>query len=164
MAESRSSLSMAELVWASSPQQIEATRRLFQEYGASLGFSLCFQSFEEELAELPGKYAPPDGRLILARVGDEYVGCVALRKLSSDTCEMKRLYVQPTMRGKKIGELLADAIINEARQIGYQRMVLDTVPSVMGRAVEMYRARGFKEIGPYTNNPVSGAIFLQLKL
>jgi ribosomal protein S18 acetylase RimI-like enzyme len=155
-----------ELIQATIPEHINAARALFQEYGASLGFSLCFQSFEQELAELPGKYAPPSGRLLLARKGDEsnFAGCVALRKLDEDICEMKRLYVAPASRGQKLGELLADAIVAEARSIGYKRMRLDTVPGVMDRAISMYRARGFREIPPYTNNPVPGAIFLELEL
>ena len=155
-----------ELISATTPEHIEEVRRLFQEYGASLGFSLCFQSFEQELAELPGKYAPPSGRLLLARNNGNagFAGCVALRKLESEICEMKRLYVAPAFRGHKIGELLADAIIAEARGIGYKRMRLDTVPGVMDRAIAMYRTRGFREIPPYTNNPVPGAIFLELEL
>jgi GNAT superfamily N-acetyltransferase len=155
-----------EIIEASSPEHIEAVRHLFQEYGESLGFSLCFQSFEQELAELPGKYAPPSGRLLLAKGADSagFAGCVALRKLEEEICEMKRLYVAPAFRGKKIGELLADVIIREGRNIGYKRMRLDTVPGVMDRAIAMYRGRGFREIPAYTTNPVPGAIFLELEL
>lgn len=155
-----------ELIQATVPEHIEAARRLCQEYGASLGFSLCFQGFEQELAELPGKYAPPSGRLLLAKMTntEDFAGCVALRKLDGSVCEMKRLYVAPEFRGRKIGELLADAIIAEARNIGYQRMRLDTVPGVMDRAIAIYHARGFREIPPYTTNPVPGAIFLELEL
>jgi ribosomal protein S18 acetylase RimI-like enzyme len=157
-----------DLIQATTPDHINAARALFQEYGASLGFNLCFQSFEQEVADLPGKYSPPSGRLLLARSQSDpaagFAGCVALRKLESEICEMKRLYVAPAFRGRRIGELLADAIITEARNIGYRRMRLDTVPGVMDRAIAMYRARGFREIPPYTNNPVPGAIFLELEL
>jgi ribosomal protein S18 acetylase RimI-like enzyme len=154
------------LVPAVSDQEIESARNLFREYGASLGFSLCFQSFEEELARLPGKYAPPSGRLLLAREKEngDFIGCVALHKLEDSICEMKRLYVQPKYRGQRIGEALMEAVIREAQQIGYRRMRLDTVPSVMAKAVELYRARGFREIAPYTMNPVPGAIFMELML
>ena len=155
-----------ELIQATTPEHIEQARVLFKDYGASLGFSLCFQSFEQELADLPGKYAPPAGRLLLAKSsnGAGFAGCVALRKLDDEVCEMKRLYVAPAFRGRKIGELLADAVIAQARSIGYKRMRLDTVPGVMDRAIAMYRARGFREIPTYTTNPVPGAIFLELEL
>ena len=154
-----------ELIQASSTAEIAAARVLFTEYGASLGFSLCFQSFEDELASLPGKYAPPQGRLLLARASSgEFLGCVALRPLDDKTCEMKRLYTRPAARGAGVGKALVDAIIAAAREIGYTRMRLDTVPSVMASAVKMYRALGFREIPPYAENPVAGAIFLELKL
>jgi GNAT superfamily N-acetyltransferase len=163
--------SVASVTWelvpaVSGPPQIDAARKLFRDYGASLGFSLCFQSFEEELARLPGKYAPPSGRLLLAREKEsgDFIGCVALHKLEDSICEMKRLYVQPKYRGQRIGEALMEAVIREAQQIGYRRMRLDTVPSVMAKAVELYRARGFREIAPYTVNPVPGAIFMELML
>ena len=154
-----------ELIQASSTAEIAAARVLFTEYGASLGFSLCFQSFEDELASLPGKYAPPQGRLLLARASSgEFLGCVALRPLDDKTCEMKRLYTRPAARGAGVGKALVDAIIAAAREIGYARMRLDTVPSVMASAVKMYRGLGFREIPPYAENPVEGAIFLELKL
>ena len=153
-----------ELIQASSTAEIAAARVLFTEYGASLGFSLCFQSFEDELASLPGKYAPPQGRLLLARASSRVLGCVALRPLDGETCEMKRLYTRPEARGAGLGKALVDAIIAAAREIGYARMRLDTVPSVMASAVKMYRALGFREIPPYAENPVAGAIFLELKL
>ena len=153
-----------ELIQASSTAEIAAARVLFTEYGSSIGFSLCFQSFEDELASLPGKYAPPQGRLLLARASGEFLGCVALRPLDDKTCEMKRLYTRPAARGAGVGKALVDAIIAAAREIGYTRMRLDTVPSVMASAVKMYRALGFREIPPYAENPVAGAIFLELKL
>jgi ribosomal protein S18 acetylase RimI-like enzyme len=154
-----------ELIQTSSAAEIAAARALFTEYGASLGFSLCFQSFEQELASLPGKYAPPAGRLLLARSANgNFLGCVALRPLDNRTCEMKRLFTRPEARGAGVGKALVDAIIAAAREIGYARMRLDTVPSVMGSAVKMYRGLGFREIPPYTENPVAGAIFMELEL
>jgi ribosomal protein S18 acetylase RimI-like enzyme len=158
-------VSRPQIVQARTPKEMSAARELFQEYGASLGFSLCFQSFEQELAGLPGKYAPPEGRLLLARAPHgAYSGCVALRPLGQGICEMKRLYVRPAFRGHGMGEQLMEAVIAAAREVGYQKMRLDTVPSMMARAVEMYRARGFREIATYTENPVEGAIFLELEL
>jgi putative acetyltransferase len=144
--------------------QIAQARELFLEYEQSLGFSLCFQGFDKELAELPGDYAPPEGRLLLATYDDQLAGCVALHRLDSQVCEMKRLYLRPQFRGKRIGRVLADQIIAEARNIGYQRMRLDTVAPVMKDAVAMYRKLGFKEIAPYCANPIAGALYMELQL
>jgi GNAT superfamily N-acetyltransferase len=149
---------------AESPGQIAQARELFLEYAQSLGFSLCFQSFDKELAELPGDYAPPAGRLLLAEFQGQLAACVALHKLDSGICEMKRLYMRPQFRGKGVGRALAERIIDEARQIGYQRMRLDTVEPVMKDAVAMYRKLGFKEIAPYCANPMAGAIYMELEL
>jgi putative acetyltransferase len=149
---------------AASPAQIAQARELFLEYAQSLSFSLCFQNFEEELAGLPGDYAPPDGRLLLAMYEDQLAGCVALHKLEPGICEMKRLYLRPQFRGKRLGRALADRIIVEARQIGYQRMRLDTVEPVMKDAVAMYRKIGFREIEPYRSNPIAGALYMELQL
>jgi ribosomal protein S18 acetylase RimI-like enzyme len=149
---------------AASPAQIAQARELFLEYAQSLSFSLCFQNFEEELAGLPGDYAPPDGRLLLAMYEDQLAGCVALHKLEPGICEMKRLYLRPQFRGKRLGRALADRIIVEARQIGYQRMRLDTVEQVMKDAVAMYRKIGFREIEPYRSNPIAGALYMELQL
>lgn len=149
---------------ASSPEQIEEARRLFLEYAASLGFSLCFQGFDEEVKTLPGAYAPPNGRLLLAQEHDRSAGCIALRALDPSICEMKRLYVRPDYRGKGIGRLLVDAILAEARAIGYERMRLDTVESSMQDAVALYRRRGFREIAPYRTNPIAGVLYLELLL
>lgn len=152
------------LVQAESPTQIARVRDLFLEYAGSLGFSLCFQNFDKELAELPGDYAPPAGRLLLAELNGELAGCVALHKLDTSTCEMKRLYLRPTFRGKGVGRILAEAVIQEARQIGYDRMRLDTVGPVMKDAVGMYRKLGFHEIAPYRPNPMAGTLYMELKL
>jgi len=147
-----------------SATQISAARELFLEYAKSLGFSLCFQNLEEELANLPGDYAPPDGRLLLAEYEGHLAGCVALHKLEPGVCEMKRLYLRPQFRGKGLGRLLADRIIADAREIGYSRMRLDTVEPVMKDAVGMYCKLGFKEIAPYCKNPIDGALYMELQL
>jgi ribosomal protein S18 acetylase RimI-like enzyme len=149
---------------AETPPQIAQIRDLFLEYAQSLGFSLCFQNFDKELAGLPGDYAPPTGRLLLAEYEGQIAGCVALHKLEPDICEMKRLYLRPQFRGKGLGRALADRIIAEARQIGYQRMRLDTVEPVMKDAVAMYRRIGFCEIEPYCQNPIAGALYMELQL
>jgi putative acetyltransferase len=149
---------------AETPTQIAEARELFLEYARSLGFSLCFQNFEKELANLPGDYAPPDGRLLLAAYEGQLAGCVALHKLSTGTCEMKRLYLRSQFRGRQLGRVLADRIISEARHIGYQRMRLDTVEPVMKDAVALYRKIGFREIEPYCTNPIAGALYMELDL
>jgi ribosomal protein S18 acetylase RimI-like enzyme len=144
-------------------EQIEEIRRLLREYEASLGVSLCFQGFERELAELPGEYVPPGGRLWMALDTDEAVGCVALRRLDDETCEMKRLYLRPGSRARGVGRLLAVATIGEARKIGYKKMRLDTLAE-MREARTLYESLGFKRIEPYCHNPMQGAIFMELKL
>ena len=149
---------------AKTPEQIALARTLFQEYGASLGFSLCFQNFDKELAGLPGDYAPPKGRLLIAYSDGEPVGCVALHEFEPGISEMKRLYVRPAFRGKRVGLAMANAIIAAARDIGYKRMRLDTVPSVMADAVKMYGRLGFKEIAPYRVNPQPGTLYMELDL
>lgn len=151
-------------VQADSPAQVAQARELFLEYAQSLGFSLCFQNFDEELAGLPGAYAPPEGRLLLVEREGQPAGCVALHKLDSDICEMKRLYLRPQFRGKGLGRTLAERIIAEARQIGYHRMRLDTVEPVMKDAVAMYRRLGFKEIAPYRANPMAGTLYMEVEL
>ena len=145
------------------PADITAARELFQEYAASLGFDLCFQGFGEELAGLTGLYAPPGGRLLLGYHGESVAGCVALRPREPNICEMKRLYVRPAYRSTGLGRLLVERIIAEARKAGYQSMRLDSLPS-MHAALTLYRRLGFQPIPPYTQNPVDGAVFLELRL
>jgi len=149
---------------ASSVVQIAQARELFLEYAQSLGFSLCFQNFDKELAGLPGDYAPPEGRLLVAECDGRLAGCVALHKVEPSICEMKRLYMRPRFRGNGLGRALAERIIAEARQIGYRRMRLDTVEPIMKEAVAMYRKLGFKEIPPYRPNPIAGAKYMELEL
>jgi putative acetyltransferase len=149
---------------AESPAQIAQARELFLEYAESLGFSLCFQSFDQELSGLPGDYAPPDGRLLVAEYRGQLAGCVALHRLESEVCEMKRLYLRPQLRGRGVGRALAETAIAEARAIGYRKMRLDTVAPVMPTAVAMYRRLGFVEIEPYCLNPIAGALYMELAL
>jgi GNAT superfamily N-acetyltransferase len=149
---------------AESPSQIAQVRELFLEYAQSLGFSLCFQGFDQELAELPGDYAPPDGRLLLAEYEGQVAGCVALHKLEAGVGEMKRLYLRGAFRGKGWGRVLAERILDEARRTGYSKLRLDTVEPVMKDAVAMYRRLGFREIGPYRENPIAGALYMEMEL
>jgi putative acetyltransferase len=138
-------------------------RSLFEEYADSLGIDLCFQDFQQELASLPGSYAPPQGRLLLALSDGELAGCVALRPLNQGVCEMKRLYVRPAFRSLGLGRMLAERIVSEARSAGYQRMRLDSLPA-MAAAITLYRRMGFQEIAPYRLNPIAGAVFFELQL
>jgi len=182
---------MMKLDQAETPDEIEEVRRLLREYEASLGVSLCFQGFERELAELPGEYVPPGGRLLLCSAGvspavagasrsrprgqdthatagetpalHHAAGCVALRRVDDETCEMKRLYLRPAFRGKGAGRVLAVAIIGEARKIGYKKMRLDTLAE-MREARTLYESLGFKRIEPYRYNSIEGAILVELKL
>jgi ribosomal protein S18 acetylase RimI-like enzyme len=155
---------MTTITRAESAEDVQHARTLFKEYEAWLQVDLCFQSFEKELVELPGKYAPPDGRLLLAMANGKIAGCVALRKIGDGTCEIKRLYLREEFRGLGLGRELAEAIISSAKEIGYERMRLDTLPPKMDDAIRLYRSLGFKEIEPYYNNPVPGAKFMELDL
>ena len=152
-----------EILAAHQKEFLPALRGLFEAYAAEIQVDLCFQGFAAELAGLPGRYAPPRGRLFLAQRNDLRAGCVALRSLGDDACEMKRLYVCPALRGLGIGRDLATAAIEAARAIGYQRMRLDTLPT-MQAAIALYRALGFQEISAYCQNPVPGALFMELAL
>lgn len=152
-----------ELRPAETAEDIGRVRELFQEYAGALGFDLCFQDFEHELAALPGDYAPNGGRLLLAYDGEEPVGCAAMRRLEPGVCEMKRLYVRPGHRGKGIGRLLAERVVREAREAGYEAMRLDTVPW-MKEAIRLYESLGFHDIAPYRENPIPGARYLELGL
>ena len=154
---------MLTIEQAVSGQAVGETRRLFEEYAASLGVDLCFQDFAGELETLLGDYAPPAGRLLLARDDGEVAGCIALRPIDRQICEMKRLYVRPTFRGSGLGRLLVDRIISEARQAGYRQMRLDSLPSMVS-AITLYRQLGFRDIPSYRRNPVAGAVFLELSL
>ncbi len=153
-----------QIFQAASNQHVAQARELFLEYGQSLGFSLGFQNFDKELAELPGKYAPPEGRLLLAEFDWLLAGCAALRKIDNSICEMKRLYLRPQFRGKGLGRVLAERVIADARHIGYERVRLDSVEPVMKDAVAMYRRLGFREIRPYCENPMAGALYMELHL
>jgi len=153
-----------KIIQAETSEQIESAREIFREYEKWLDLDLCFQGFEKELSELPGKYAPPDGLLWLALDDERVAGCIALRKIEGDICEMKRLFVRPDYRGSGVGKLLVQSLINEARKIGYAKMLLDTYPSKMGKAVEIYRSNGFVETTRYYDNPHENTIYMELSL
>jgi len=148
-----------------SPADLETIRGLFREYEAEIGVDLCFQGFEKELADLPGAYAPPRGRLLIAKSGDATIGCVGLRPLKSDAtiCEMKRLYVRPPHRGTGLGRQLVERIVTEACEAGYVAMRLDTLQT-MTAAQDLYRRMGFRDIPAYYPNPLPGVVYLELGL
>lgn len=154
---------MLHIKKAETEKEIEIIRLLFLEYAQSLNFDLCFQNFSEELAGLPGEYSSPDGTLLISSWNDVPVGCVALRKIENKICEMKRLYVQQNYRGKNIGKALTERLILEAREMGYCKMRLDTVPS-MQTAQRLYMSLGFYQIESYCENPIEGAIYMEIVL
>jgi len=151
------------IVPAAAAQDLEDIRVLFGEYSALVAEALCFQNFDQELEALPGKYAPPDGALLIARDGNAAAGCVALRRLDDGSGEMKRMYVREAYRGSGLGRRLAVAIIEEARKRNYSRVVLDTLPK-LAPAIALYRDLGFRETGPYLACPTPGAICFELKV
>jgi ribosomal protein S18 acetylase RimI-like enzyme len=148
---------------ATSSEHFEEARGLFKEYASGLGVDLCFQDFEHELKELPGEYSEPNGCILLAFLDSALAGCVALRPISSEICEMKRMYVRPTFRGQGIGRILAQDMITQTRKRGYKKMRLDSLPT-MREAQALYRSLGFTEIDAYRPNPIEGAVFMELIL
>jgi ribosomal protein S18 acetylase RimI-like enzyme len=158
-----SELSAPQIVAAETPDLIPHVRALFLEYAESLGFDLCFQGFKEELAGLPGLYAPPRGRLYLADVGGAFVGSIGLRPMDEAVCEMKRLYVKPAFRGHGIARAMVYQLITDAKRIGYERMYLDTIET-MAEAMALYRSVGFEECQPYSYHPVPGTRCFSLML
>lgn len=152
-----------EIGIAGDPADLSAVRALFEEYAAWLEVDLCFQGFSDELASLPGKYAPPDGRLYLATIDAQPAGCIALKRLDEKTAEVKRLYVRPDFRGRGLGLSLARRVIEDARSIGYRSLVLDTLER-MSSARKIYKALGFRRITPYYVNPLEGVVYMRLDL
>ena len=148
---------------AAKPADVQTVRGLFVEYQQGLGFSLCFQGFDAELAGLPGDYAPPRGALLLATISGEPAGCVGMRPHSAREAEMKRLYVRAGFRGSGAGMGLARSVIEQARALGYGRLLLDTLPA-MREAQALYAALGFRDCTPYNDNPIDGVRFLALDL
>ncbi len=155
---------MLEIIQAATTAQIDTARTLFREYESRLGMDLCFQGFEAELVSLPGRYAEPGGRLLIARFDENIAGCVALRKIEDGICEMKRLYVRDDFRGLSIGPRLVNRVINDAKTIGYNKIRLDTYPPKMGNAVKLYESHGFYPIPPYYENPHEGVLFMECRL
>jgi GNAT superfamily N-acetyltransferase len=156
---------VSEIVEVTSQEDLEQVRILFTEYRAELMVEPCFQSFDQELASLPGSYAPPAGKLLLAKVIGQPVGCIGLRPFPSDgACEMKRLYVRPPFRGDKIGRQLAERIVQEARNLGHRSMRLDSHPPSMAAAIRMYSKLGFREVSPDPVPPIEGLIYMELAL
>lgn len=154
---------MTKIDLAQTLEEIAIVRELFREYQTQVGIDLCFQGFAAEVVGLPGDYAPPTGRLFLATQDSKPLGCVALRKLDAIRCEMKRLFVRPEARGLRLGRALVDRVLAEAHAIGYEEIVLDTLPSMV-EAQRMYERLGFRDIPPYRENPVPGARYLAKRL
>lgn len=154
---------MIDIRAARFPDDIDAVRAIFREYADGLGIDLGFQAFDEELATLPGKYSPPRGTILLAWRDERVIGSVAMRPFEFNICEMKRLYVRPEGRGHQIGTLLAQAVVHAAKEAGYRRMRLDTLPT-MQTAQRLYASLGFRPISAYVFNPVEGTQFLELEI
>ncbi|MGD0552378.1 MAG: GNAT family N-acetyltransferase [Sedimentisphaerales bacterium] len=154
---------MLKILDAHTGENLEVVRKLFEEYRSSLPFDLCFQNFDEELANLPGEYATPTGCLLLAMYQNEAAGCVALRRIDKKICEMKRLFVRPQFRRRGIGRALAEAVIERAKRAGYKQIRLDTAPT-MGAARGLYESLGFEKIEAYRYNPLEGVVFMELSL
>ncbi|WP_429301086.1 GNAT family N-acetyltransferase [Paraburkholderia sp. GAS199] len=154
---------MVEIVEAQFPEQVATVRAIFRDYADSLGIDLGFQDFETELAQLPGKFAAPRGRVLLAWQDAQAVGCVAMRPLDDTVCEMKRLYLRPEGRGQQLGRALATRICRLAKDAGYTRIRLDTLPT-MTAAMQLYASLGFEPIPAYVFNPIEGTKFLELDL
>lgn len=152
-----------ELIDSAAHVDLPVLRQLLEEYQRWLGISLCFQDFDREVAALPGSYAPPQGRLYVARVGQQVAGCVALRPHDALTAEMKRLYLRPPLQGQGLGRIMAEQVISDARRIGYERILLDTLP-MMQNAQALYARLGFRDTEAYVHNPVDGVRYLSLDL
>ncbi|MBL8880764.1 MAG: GNAT family N-acetyltransferase [Phycisphaerales bacterium] len=156
-------MTQVDIRYVGTPAEIDFARALFREYQQSLQIELCFQSFEEELANLPGKFTEPHGCILLARCRGQVAGCVAMRPLSDAVCEMKRLFVRPSVRGAGVGRALAERILQEARGRGFVAMRLDTIPAQMPRAAALYRSMGFVNIPAYYEYPIAGAEYFELR-
>lgn len=154
---------MTRIEQAVSPQEIATARELFAEYQRAIGVDLCFQGFQAEVAGLPGAYAPPRGRLLIAWVDGVPAGCGALRPLEGNAAELKRMWVRPDFRGRGLGRAAAEALLEAARAAGYARVRLDTLPA-MTEAQALYRSLGFRVVPPYNDNPHPGAIHMELVL
>jgi putative acetyltransferase len=154
---------MIKYKFSKSDKDFADAKDLFVEYANSLNFELCFQNFEEEISNLPAQYSEPTGCIILCYENDKSIGCVGLRKFAEDVCEMKRLYLRKEARGKGIGRVLANIIIEKARELGYKKMQLDTIET-MKEAIALYKSMGFKEIKPYRYNPLDSVLYMELDL
>ena len=154
---------MIKIIEANSDELIAQTKSLFLEYAESLDFSLCFQNFDNELENFPSQYSPPTGNLFLALSENEPIGCVGVRSIEKDICEMKRLYVNPGYRRKGAGKELTISAIKSGKALGYEHMRLDTLSSMEG-ANQLYKSLGFIEIDPYRDNPIAGAIYMEMNL
>lgn len=154
---------MFDVCFATAPEELDQARILFREYADQVDAPCCFVTFNSEVESLPGEYAPPTGRLLLARKGGEAAGCVAMRRLDPSSGEMKRLYVRAAFRRDRLGRTLAKLVISSAREQRYRRLLLDTLPK-MQEAIALYRSLGFVERGPYCDDPTPGAIFFELNL